>query len=67
MLSEDLQVIETGRERFVAEEFFTDSRGNRRILQTTRIPFMFSASRQPAVLGVSIDITQRAPLASRVI
>ncbi len=59
MLSDDLQVIETGRERFTAEERFTDARGNRRILQTTRIPFMFSASREPAVLGVSIDITQR--------
>jgi PAS domain S-box-containing protein len=59
MLSDDLLVIESGRELVVAEETFTDARGNRRILQTTKMPFVFSTSPEPAVLGVSIDITQR--------
>jgi PAS domain S-box-containing protein len=59
MLSDDLRVIESGRELVVAEQMFTDARGNRRILQTTKMPFVFSTSPEPAVLGVSIDITQR--------
>lgn len=59
MLSDDLRVIEVGQNLVVAEERFTDVQGRTRIVQTSKIPFMFSASREPAVLGVSIDITQR--------
>ncbi len=59
MLSDDLRVIEIGQELLVAEERFTDTAGRTRTHQTTKIPCMFSALREPAVLAVSIDITQR--------
>ena len=59
MLSDDVRVIDTGRERLVPEERFTDIAGATRILQTTRIPFLHAATLQQAVLSVSIDITQR--------
>jgi len=59
MLSDDVRVIDTARERLVPEERFTDIAGATRILQTTRIPFLHAATLQQAVLSVSIDITQR--------
>ena len=59
MLVEDLEVIETGRSKFIPEETFTDHAGNIRILQTTKIPFTEPSSDEPALLGVAIDITEQ--------
>jgi two-component system cell cycle sensor histidine kinase/response regulator CckA len=57
---DDLEVIRTGDARTI-EERITNARGKMRRLLTTKIPFTFSGTRRPAVLGVSIDITdQRA-------
>ena len=56
---DDLEVIRSGRPKVVLEEPITDSRGRVRYLQTTKIPFTFSGTGRPAVLGVSIDITER--------
>jgi signal transduction histidine kinase len=41
----------------VPEETVTDAAGNVRYLSTIKIPFRFSDSDTPAVLGVSVDIT----------
>jgi PAS domain S-box-containing protein len=60
MLADDRQVIETGRARFISAETFTDRRGERHTLQTTKIPFTESGSNTPAMLGVAVDITDRA-------
>ncbi len=56
---DDLDVMRTGRPKVVPEEPFTGSRGRVRYLQTTKIPFTFSGTGRPAVLGVSIDVTER--------
>lgn len=55
----DLEVIQSGKEQIINEEKITDFRGNARYLQTLKIPFTFSGSDKPAVLGVSIDISSR--------
>jgi PAS domain S-box-containing protein len=54
---EDLKVIESGMKE-LKEETITDAKGNIRILSTTKIPFTASGMDTPAVLGVSIDITE---------
>jgi PAS domain S-box-containing protein len=55
--SDDYEVIQSGTRKIIHEEIFTRADGKRRILQTVKIPFAFSESNVPAVLGVSIDIT----------
>jgi PAS domain S-box-containing protein len=56
---DDLEVIRSGHPRLILEEPITDARGRVRHLQTTKIPFTFSGTGRPAVLGVSIDISER--------
>lgn len=41
------------------DEHITDVQGQRRDPQTTKIPFTLANSTSPAVLGVSVDITER--------
>ena len=52
---DDLEVIRSGRPM----EAMTDASGHVRYLQTTKIPFAISGTASPAVLGVSLDITER--------
>ena len=54
----DLAVIETGVPGYIPEESITDSKGNIRFLSTTKIPFI-SDNNNRAILGVSVDITDR--------
>ncbi len=55
----DQQVIETLRERFIAEEHITDAKGRLRWLQTVKRPIIESDGRAKQVLGASTDITRR--------
>lgn len=55
----DLEVINSGKPTFIPEEKITDATGRVRYLQTIKIPFTFSGTKVPAVLGVSGDITGR--------
>ncbi len=55
----DLHVITSGETLYIPEETITNAKGETRILQTTKIPFFVADSDVPAVLGVSIDITDR--------
>jgi two-component system cell cycle sensor histidine kinase/response regulator CckA len=57
--NDDLEVIRGGRAKVVSEESITDAAGNVRYLQTVKIPFAFAGSGRRAVLGVSLDITER--------
>ncbi len=59
MLSDDQQVIVTGRAKFIAEESFVDGAGNRRLLETIKIPYRIPDYDEPVVLGVATDITER--------
>jgi two-component system cell cycle sensor histidine kinase/response regulator CckA len=55
----DLEVMRSGNPKLIPEERITDASGRQRWLQTTKIPFTFSGTGRPAVLGVSIDIGER--------
>ncbi len=57
--SDDLEVINSGKAKFIPEEPMTDSENNIRYLQTTKVPFKFSATNKPSLLGVAVDITRR--------
>ena len=55
--SDDLEVIRSGKTKFIPEEPITDSEKNIRYLQTTKVPFKISGSGKAALLGVAVDIT----------
>ena len=57
MLRDDREVIMKGETKFIPEEHCTDAHGNLRFLQTTKVPLHIFGDKTPAVLGVSIDIT----------
>ena len=57
--SDDLEVIKSGKTKFIPEEPITDSENNLRYLQTTKVPFKFSAIKKPSLLGIAVDITER--------
>lgn len=59
MLADDLEVIERGTSKFIAEEPFTDQTGHVRTMQTIKIPFTEPGLNETAVLGVAIDITEQ--------
>ena len=44
-----------------------DSQGNRRIIQSTAIPYLGADTGKPAVLGVSVDLTEHVELQQQVI
>lgn len=54
---EDLEVIRSGMRKHIPEELVYNHNGIPRILTTTKIPFIFSDANEPAVLGISVDIT----------
>jgi PAS domain S-box-containing protein len=60
---DDLEVINSGKAKFIPEETITDYRGNLRYIQTTKIPFL--AGQKPAILGVSVDITDIKQIQNR--
>jgi PAS domain S-box-containing protein len=56
---DDLEVIDSGREKFIPEEQIIDAAGNVRWLQTIKRPFAFNDGTRDQVLGVATDITER--------
>jgi PAS domain S-box-containing protein len=58
MLQEDREIISGNSPLFGKEEVMTGSGGVRRLVQTSKIPFTASGTSTPAVLGVSVDITE---------
>jgi two-component system, cell cycle sensor histidine kinase and response regulator CckA len=57
--TDDLEVIHSGRPKVVPEEKITEASGQVRTLSTVKIPFTFSGTSSPALLGVAVDITER--------
>ena len=55
----DQEVIDTQKERFIAEERVTDARGSVRWLQTVKRPILERDGLAKQVLGASTDITWR--------
>ena len=58
-LQADLEILAGNKVEINPEEVITLKPGVTRVLQTARIPFTTLGSREPAVLVVSIDITER--------
>ncbi len=56
---DDMEVLNSRTPMIIPEERITDSRGKIRYLSTTKIPFIFSEKKLPAVLGVAVDITEQ--------
>ena len=59
MLADDLEVIDSGVSKLIAEETFTDPTGHVRTLQTFKIPFVEPGLNDTAVLSVAIDVTEQ--------
>ncbi|MCP4688798.1 MAG: PAS domain S-box protein [Desulfobacterales bacterium] len=57
MLASDLSVIRDGRRVDNLEESFKDVDGRTRWLQTAKLPYVSADTSEPAVLGLSVDIT----------
>jgi len=57
--ADDLEVINSGKTKVISEELMTDSNNNTIYLQTTKVPFKFSSSGSPSVLGVAVDVTEQ--------
>jgi len=55
----DLEVFNSGRDRFIPEERMTDARGKTRWLQTVKRPIYDDQGRVHLVLGAATDITER--------
>ncbi len=58
-LQEDQAIIQSGQPLLIPSESITDAHGEVHYQQTTKIPFTFSGTDGPAVLGVSVDMTAR--------
>jgi PAS domain S-box-containing protein len=56
-LKADREVIDSRQPKFVPQETFTSPAGVVHVLQTSKIPFVVPETRELAVLGVSVDIT----------
>jgi len=59
MLKDDREVMATGKTKFIPEEPYIDASGKRRYLQTIKVPFYTLGGKEPAILGVAVDITER--------
>lgn len=57
--ADDTAVLRTGQAKIIPEESITDSTGRVRTLSTVKIPFTFSGTSAPALLGVAVDISER--------
>ena len=58
--ADDAAVIDSGIPKLIPEEPITDATGAVHLLTTVKIPFSFSG--MPALLGVSVDITEKKKL-----
>jgi len=56
--TDDVEVIESGEPRTIPEEELTTAGGERRILETTKIPYQIPDSGEDAVLGYARDVTE---------
>ena len=57
MMAHDRLVLERHGEAVTVEEAFTDRHGRRRLMQTTKVPYVSGEGKLPAVLGISTDIS----------
>ena len=58
-LKDDRWVIEHNQPLYIPKEYVTVKGKEPLILQTTKVPFTLSGYNRPAILGISIDITEQ--------
>jgi PAS domain S-box-containing protein len=56
---DDMHILATGEPIFNREEYFIDPKGNKRWLQTTKVPVRDERGRITRLLGIGHDITER--------
>jgi PAS domain S-box-containing protein/putative nucleotidyltransferase with HDIG domain len=56
--ADDLEVIRAGKPKHMPQELVYNNDGTVQTFATTKIPFTFSGTNTPAVLGVAVDITE---------
>ena len=59
LADKDRLVIATGRTEILPELAITDSAGSRRTFYTIKVPYVPAGSKEVAVLGIAMDITDR--------
>ncbi len=59
MLADDRKAMKSGETVFIAEEPYKDSTGDRRWLQTIKVPCDEGEFGEPAIVGLAMDITER--------
>ena len=64
---DDRKVIDSGLTLFIPAEPVTDFLGQTHIMQTTKVPFLIPGTNEPAVLAVSVDITEQRRLQQQVL
>jgi len=62
VLQDDREVIASGQARRAPEVSLTSCHGGKVILEVFKIPFTMPGHREPALLGVAVDITERKRL-----
>jgi PAS domain S-box-containing protein len=58
LIADDLEVMHSGKQQLIPERTITDQKGQKHIFQTFKTPFQMPNTKQDAVLGVAIDITE---------
>lgn len=57
-LADDREVIASGVSKVIPEEPFIDRDGEMHIFRTTKSPFMVAGTEDPAILGISVEMTE---------
>ncbi|HUE83352.1 MAG TPA: PAS domain S-box protein [Pyrinomonadaceae bacterium] len=63
---DDLEVLDTCRDKFIPEEKITDSQGHKRWLQTFKRPLIGADGKANQLLAVATDITDRKKAAEKI-
>lgn len=58
-LQDDLEVLASGKSKYLPEIVFTRPGDSPRSFEVFKIPYIVSGSEEPAVLGIALDITDR--------
>ena len=64
-LHQDRQVMDSGEPFYISEQAFHDYQGRRRYVETYKVPYSAADMKEPAILGVSMDVTERREAADQ--
>jgi len=58
-MSQDLEVIMSGKTKTTPDDVFTDYKGTRRLFSMVKVPYIDANTSEKAVLGITQDITEQ--------